>query len=338
MKFRLLSLLIIMGLASLGSQLMAQDAEPLTIYSGRSESLIGPVLDMFTEASGIEVQVVYGDTAAIANQIFEEGKNSPADVYIAQDAGALGLLSKNELLEVLPEETLELVSNPAFVSPIGEWTGLSGRARVLVYNPETLEALGLELPESILDLTDEIWRDQVGWAPTNASFQANVSAMRLLIGEDETLAWLEGMVNNGVRAYEKNTPVVQAVINGEVAVGLVNHYYLYRFLAEDPELTTSLYYFPAGDPGALINVAGAAILKTSDQKEDALTLINYLLSEEAQTYFAEETYEYPLIEGVEPSFDLVLLEEIEMPDLDLSDLDDLRGTLELIEESGALDY
>jgi iron(III) transport system substrate-binding protein len=208
---------------------------------------------------------------------------------------------------------------------------------VLVYGPETLDEMELELPASILDLTGEEWRGVVGWAPTNASFVSNVTAMRVLLGEEETTQWLQDMIDNGVQSYPKNTPIVQAVIDGEIAVGLVNHYYLFRFLAEDPDITATLHFFPDGDPGSLINIAGAAILASSDQPELALDLINYLLSDGAQEYFATTTYEYPLVESVEPSVDVPALGDIESPQIDLSDLDDLQGTLEMIEESGALD-
>ena len=314
---------------------MADDV--LTVYSGRNESLIGPILAQFTEDSGIEVEVLYGGTSAVANQILTEGDNSPADVFIAQDGGALGALAAADMLSDLPEETLDRVVDSAFVSPDGVWTGLSGRARVLVYNPELLDEIGLELPESILDLTDEKWRGLVGWAPTNASFVSNITAMRVLLGDCDTEDWLAGMIANDVQAYPKNTPIVQATIDGEVVVGLVNHYYLFRFLAEDSDITATLHFFPGGDLGSLINVAGAAILQSSDQPELALELVNYLLSDSAQEYFAGKTYEYPLVGTVEPSVELPSLAEIEAPDIDLSDLDDLQGSLEMIEESGALD-
>ena len=317
------------------SPVLADDV--LTVYSGRNESLIGPILAQFTEDTDIEVEVLYGGTSAVANQILTEGDNSPADVFIAQDGGALGALAAADMLAQLPAETLGRVTDPAFVSPDGVWTGLSGRARVLVYNPELLDEMGLELPGSILDLTDEQWRGLVGWAPTNASFVANMTAMRVLLGDCDTEDWLAGMIANDAQAYPKNTPIVQATINGEVVVGLVNHYYLFRFLAEDPDITATLHFFPGGDVGSLINVAGAAILQSSDQPELALELVNYLLSDRAQEYFAETTYEYPLVETVEPSVDLPALADIEAPDIDLSHLADLQGTLEIIEESGALD-
>lgn len=330
----ILLLLILLGAA--GVPAAAQDSV-LTVYSGRTESLIAPILTQFTEETGIEVRVLYGDTAGVANQILEEGANSPADVYIAQDAGALGALAKAGRLAELPAEVMALVENPAFKSPDNLWIGLSGRARVLVYNTELIEQLGLELPESILELTDEAWRGQVGWAPTNGSFQSNITAMRKLLGDEATRAWLEGMIANDVQVYEGNTPIVQAVINGEIAAGLVNHYYIYRFLVEDPDIPAALHYFPGGDPGALVNVAGAGIVDTTDQPEEAAALIAFLLGETAQTYFATQTYEYPLAAGVEPNEELKPLADIEVPEIDLTDLDDLAGTLMLIEDSGAFD-
>ena len=328
-------LLIFIGMPAV--PMMAQDSETLTIYSGRNESLIGPLLEQFTEAAGIAVEVLYGGTSAVANQILTEGENSPADVFIAQDGGALGALAAADMLMELPAEILERVADPAFVSPDGVWVGLSGRARVLVYNPELLEENELELPDSILDLTGEDWTGMVGWAPSNASFVANVTAMRVLLGDEATADWLADMIANGVQSYPKNTPIVQAVIDGEIVAGLVNHYYLFRFLAEDPDITASLHFFPGGDPGSLINIAGAAILNTADQPELALTLIDYMLGEAAQTYFAAATYEYPLVASVEPVVDVPALADIEAPQIDLSDLDDLQGTLEMIEDSGALD-
>ena len=309
----------------------------LTVYSGRNESLIGPILAQFTEDTGIETEILYGGTSAVANQILTEGENSPADVFIAQDGGALGALAAADMLHKLPDATIDRVADAAFVSPAGVWVGLSGRARVFVYNPGSLAEHGLELPDSILDLTGEAWKGLVGWAPTNASFVANVTAMRALLGEDETAGWLADMIANGVQAYSKNTPIVQATIDGEVVGGLVNHYYLFRFLAEDPDIRATLHFFPGGDLGSLINIAGAAILNSTDQPYDALALVDYLLSDTVQAYFAQTTYEYPLVASVDPSVDLPALADIETPEIDLSHLADLQGTLTMIEESGALD-
>jgi iron(III) transport system substrate-binding protein len=317
---------------------MAQDSEEvLTVYSGRNENLIAPILARFTEDTGVQVQVLYGDTAGVANQIIAEGTASPADVYIAQDGGALGALADAGLLAALPSDVTERVVNSGFVSPDGLWVGLSGRARVLAYNPVLLEELGLALPESILDLTNDEYRGLVGWAPTNGSFQANVTAMRVLLGDDATLEWLEGMVANNAVVFSNNTSMYQGIIDGEVPMGISNHYYMFRFLVEAPETPIALHFFSGGDPGTLVNIAGAAVLQSSDQKGLAQRLILYLLGSEAQQYFADTTYEYPVIDGIELDARLTPLAEIEQPDIDLTTLSDLQSTLDMIEDSGALD-
>lgn len=310
--------------------------ELLTVYSGRSESLIAPILQQFTEETGVLVEVLYGNTTGVATQLLEEGENTPADVFISQDGGALGALAAAGMLDSLPNDVLGR-GMPIFNSPEGVWVGLSGRARVLVYNPELVEEFGLELPESILDLTDPQYRGLVGWAPTNASFQSNVTAMRVLLGDEATEEWLLNMVDNRTIPYEGNTPLNQAVINGEVLMGITNHYYMFRFLAENPDAPIAQHFFPAGDAGSLINVAGAGVLSASNQPGLAQRLLLYLLSPDAQQYFADTTYEYPVIEGITVNERLTPLSAIESPDIDLSDLSDLQGTIDLIESSGALD-
>lgn len=331
-RFPLILLLLMLTLSTL--TVTAQDnGESLVIYSGRTEGLIAPLLERFSAETGVQIEVRYGGTAEMAATILEEGANSPADVFIAQDAGALGALADAGRLQALPSDILERV-DPRFASPDGLWVGLSGRARVLVYNPETLTTD--QLPASILDLTAPEWAGRVGWAPTNASFQAHVTALRVLLGEDGARDWLAGMVANGTVPYENNRAVVQAVADGEVAVGLVNHYYRYAMQADNPTLAAANYHFPAGDPGALINVAGAGILDTSDQPGLAQRFVLYMLGASAQTYFAEQTFEYPLAAGVMPSAALPPLAGIETPAIDLSDLSDLQTTLELLRDTGAL--
>jgi iron(III) transport system substrate-binding protein len=310
------------------------DSETLTVYSGRSKTLVGPLLDRFAEETGIRIRVRYADTAELAATILEEGNNSPADVFFAQDAGALGALAAEGMLASLPQELLDRVPAP-FRSPDGLWVGISGRARVVAYNTERVRPD--ELPDSILDFTDPKWRGRIGWAPTNGSFQAFVTALRVLKGDDVAREWLEGIKANDPKEYPNNTAAVQAVGAGEVDVAFVNHYYLFRFLAEEGEDFPVRNYYPkGGDPGALVNVAGVGVLITSDHRDLALRFIEFLLSPEAQQYFAEETFEYPLIEGIAIHPDLVPLSEIESPTIDLSDLADLEGTLDLLRETGVL--
>jgi iron(III) transport system substrate-binding protein len=306
---------------------------PLTVYSGRSEELVGALLESFSEETGIEVQVRYGDTAELAATVLEEGDASPADVYFGQDAGALGALRGEGMLRPLPDGILDLVE-PRFRAGDGTWVGVSGRSRVLVHNTDTLAAE--DVPDSVLDLTDESWRGRVGWAPTNGSFQAFVTAMRVELGDDATSQWVEDMLANDVQVYDNNSAIVEAAARGEVDLGLVNHYYLYRFLAEDPAFAAGNAFFDGGDVGALVNVAGAGVLASSEQQAAAEEFVAYLLSEDAQRYFVTETFEYPLVRGIAADDRLPALESIETPDLDLSDLEDLQGTLELLRLAGAL--
>ena len=308
-------------------------AGELTVYSGRNEELIGPLVPVLEALTGVDLEVRYGNTAELAVQILDEGDNSPAGLYIAQDAGALGQLANEGRLATLPDDVLDLV-DPRFRSPDGLWVGLSGRARVAAYNTDQLAET--DLPASVLDLTDERWRGQVGWAPENGSFQAFVTALRVLQGEDVAREWLQGMQDNETVTFENNGSIVRAVASGEIGVGLVNHYYLYEIEAEEGDLPVANHFFAAGDPGSLINVAGAGIVEGSDQAEQALATIRALLSERAQTYFAEETFEYPLAAGVEQEEALTPLAEIDSPELDLSDLDDLQGTIDLLVEVGII--
>jgi iron(III) transport system substrate-binding protein len=309
------------------------DTEALVVYSGRTEELVGPIIEQFEEASGIDVEVRYGDTAEMANIILTEGDNSPADVFFAQDAGALGALAEESRLAELPDEVLNAVDD-RFRSPDGEWVGISGRSRVVVYNTDNVSEE--ELPDTIFGFTEPEWSGRIGWAPTNGSFQAFVTALRVVEGEDRAREWLEGIQANDPRVYEGNNPALEAVIAGEIDVAFINHYYLMQRLAEEPDVPAANSFMTDGDPGALVNVAGVGILSTADDAEGARSLVEFLLSEEAQAYFAEETKEYPLIEGVEPDPALPPLGDIGTPEIDLSDLSDLEGTLELLQEVGIL--
>jgi iron(III) transport system substrate-binding protein len=313
----------------------ATDGSPgtLTVYSGRSEELIGSLIQQFRDATGIDVEVRYGDTSELANLILTEGQNSPADVFFAQDAGALGAVAREGLLTELPSEMLDRVDS-RFRSPAGEWVGVSGRARVVAYNTDNVSEA--DLPDSIFGFTDPEWSGRIGWAPTNGSFQSFVTALRVLEGDDRAREWLEGIEANNPKVFEGNNPALDAVISGDVDVAFINHYYLMRRLDEDPNASAANYYLTGGDPGALVNVAGAGILSTSDQTDAARRFVEFLLSDEAQSYFATETKEYPLVEGIEPDADLPPLSEIGTPDIDLSDLSDLEGTLELLQEVGIL--
>ncbi|MFP5452182.1 MAG: iron ABC transporter substrate-binding protein [Thermoleophilia bacterium] len=336
------ALAVVVGLAACGGDdgesgtTGGGDVSELTVYSGRSEDLVAPLFERFTDETGIELSVRYGDTAEMAATVVEEGDRSPADVFFGQDGGALGSLEAEGLLAPLPEDTLSPVP-AAFRSPDGRWVGTSGRVRVLGYDTRVLDEA--DLPASVFDLTDERWSGRVGWAPTNASFIAFVTAMRAEVGDEVTETWLRDMQANGAVAFERNGVLRDAIANGEVEVGLLNHYYIAQARAElaDPDsYPVGTHYFPGGDVGSLINVAGAGVITATDKQEAAEQLIAYLLSPESQEFFVEETKEYPVVEGIDGPAGLPPLSSIEQPDINLNELSDLRGTLALIEQAGIL--
>jgi iron(III) transport system substrate-binding protein len=295
---------------------------------------VAPIIAQFADATGIKVDVRYGSTPEVAAALLEEGANSPADVFFAQDPGGLGAVAAAGLLAPLPQAVLDRVPE-AFRAPDSDWVGISGRARVVVYNTETLTPE--DLPDDIADFTDPAWKGRMGWAPSNGSFQAMVTAMRSVWGEEETEAWLTGMLANQPVAYENNNAIVAAVAAGEVEVGFVNHYYLYRFLAEEGEgFTARNYFLPGGGPGSLVMVAGAGRLANGPNAANAEKFIEFMLSPVAQQYFASQTYEYPLVEGVAVNPGLTPLADLNALDIELEDMADLAGTTALLSEVGAL--
>jgi iron(III) transport system substrate-binding protein len=309
-----------------------EDAD-LTVYSGRQEDLVEGLFEQFEEETGITLDVRYGDSAELAATIAEEGDNTPADIFFAQDAGSLGAVAGAGLLKELPAATLERVDQ-RFRDPESRWVGTSGRVRVVAYNTDELS--DDELPDSIWDYADPEWEGRIGLAPTNASFQAMVTAMRLDAGDEQTRDWLEGIVANDPHLYENNIATVEAVAAGEVDVGFVNHYYLYGHLDEQPDAPVDNHYLEPGDAGALVNVAGAGILATTDKPGMAQQLVDYLLGE-GQEYFATETDEYPLVEGVESENELPPLTDLHGPDVELGALGgELEATIELLDSVGLL--
>ncbi|EDZ95362.1 MAG: iron ABC transporter substrate-binding protein [Limnospira sp. PMC 1291.21] len=324
----MLTLALVLGIA----QVSQSQNQTLTIYSGRQEALIGPLIKRAEQELGLNIRVRYGDTAELAIAIIEEGRNSPADIFFAQDAGALGALQKAGRTRAIPAQIISRVDS-RFRSPNNHWVGITGRARVLAYN--TRQVNRNELPNSISELTQPKWRGRVGWAPTNGSFQSFVTAMRLVEGDAKTMQWLQAMRNNGVVVYRNNTTIVEAVGRGEVDIGLVNNYYLYRFLADDPNFPVA-HHYTRGDAGSLINIAGVAILDTARNAQDAQRFIQFLLTNNAQNFFARETKEYPLVEGIPAPERQLSIEQINPPRIDLANLADLQGTMVLLQRAGVL--
>jgi iron(III) transport system substrate-binding protein len=315
------------GLAGCGGS-----SDQLVVYSGRTGDLITPLLEQFAEETGVDIDVDYQDSADLALLLDEEGDSTQADVFISQSPGAIGFLDEQGRLAQLPEDILGMVPE-GDAAENGSWVGLSGRVRTLVYNTDEVDPA--TLPESVLDLAGDEYAGQVAVAPSNASFLDFVTVLRQRVGEQETEAFLTALADGGAPTYADNHAIVEAVGRGEVPMGLVNHYYAFRALDEDPDLPVENYYFPEGDYGSTLLVTAASIVEGSDQAEDARRLVEFLLSTEAQEYFSQETFEYPLASGVEPDSTLPPFEEISATRVDMSELGGgLEATTELIDASG----
>ena len=308
-------------------------SQTLTVYSGRSEELVAPLFAAFTKETGIPVSVRYGDTAELAAQLIEEGEATPAQVYFAQDAGALGAVDSAGLLSTLPTDVATIVP-VNYRATTGNWTGVSGRARVIAYDSQ--EVKKSEVPVSIFALTDKKWLGEVAIAPTNASFQSFVTAMRVSQGDDVTKKWLEGLVANKVQTFEKNGLIVDAVNAGQVKLGLVNHYYWFEKAAElgASKMRVQNSFTKPQDPGSLVNVAGVGILKNSANDGNAKAFVSWLLSASTQEWFVTNTWEYPLVPGIAAMSGLPSLDSLRGPDVPLAELEDLPGTLSMLQSVG----
>jgi iron(III) transport system substrate-binding protein len=323
---------LLLASALLAAGCGGDDPGTLTVYSGRSEELVGPLFERFEEATGIGVEVRYADSPTLAATLREEGGNTPADVFWAQDPASLGAVALAGLFEPLPGDLLARVPG-RFSDGDGRWVGTSGRSRVLVYDPDRVDAA--DLPEQIEELAGPAW-EGLAVAPANGSFLAFVAAMILTDGEAATRAWLEGLAANGAVGFSGNSAIVAAVNDGEAAAGLANHYYLLQLQAQAGEVSAR-NHFLAGGPGALVMPAGAGVLAGSANGDAALRFVEFLLSDEAQRYVAEETFEYPLVAGIDPAPGLPPLEALRPPDLDLSRLaETIDAATDLVAEAGLL--
>lgn len=303
------------------------DGNSLTVYSGRTEDLVGPLFERFEQATGVKVKVRYGDSAEVSGAVLEEGDRPKADVLLVQDAGNLGQVNDAGRLAPLPQPIVDKVPEQ-FRSPVGRWVGLSGRARVVAYNTDKVKEA--DLPNAVDGFVDPKWKGRLAWAPTNGSFQAFVTAFRVLEGQDKAEAWLKGIKANDAKVFPNNVSILEAVGRGEVDTGFVNHYYLFRLRAEGKAGKAENKYFGPGDPGSLVNVAGAGVLNGSNKATEANRLIEFLLNEESQRYFAEKTFELPVVEGVKADPSLPQITALAKPEVELSKLDDAKGTIDLL--------
>ena len=329
-------LVVLIGLAACGDDptvpettAPAPENGELVIYSGRNENLVRPLIEQFEEKSGIATEVRYADTTELTATLLEEGDASPADVFFSQDAGALAALEAEGLLGELEAGVADRVPE-RFRDPENHWTGVTGRARTIVFNPEELSVA--EQPTNILDVVDPMWKGRVGLAPTNASFVSHVSALLIEIGEDDTKKFLADLKANDPKIYDSNGLVVKAVASGEIDLGLVNHYYALNEKKENPDASVANIY---PEEGAFVNMSGVGVIEGAENREQADAFVEFLLSEEAQEFFRSETNEYPLVEGVGGPEGQPALADLKTIDLPLDELGkDLERSATLIKEAG----
>ncbi|TVR09263.1 MAG: extracellular solute-binding protein [Salinarimonadaceae bacterium] len=318
-----------------GASAFPASADDLTLYSGRGETLVAPIIEAFTRETGIKVNVRYAGTAELAILLQEEGDASPADLYWAQDVTALGAVA--DMFMELPQETLDKVAS-VYRDNDGRWVGISGRSRLVIYSPERVSED--ELPKTMAELTDKRFSGRMALAPTNGSFVAHVNALRVAEGDEVALEWLKGLAANDPVIVRNNTAGYQAIADGEADIMLTNNYYLGRFLANDPAYPVAQATFADGDLGNLMMTAGIGVLASSHHSGEAAQFINFLLGPIAQQYFTGNVYEFPVIgSGIVPvagrgvTFDQAVAAA---PEFDLNTLTDLEGTLDLIREAGLI--
>jgi iron(III) transport system substrate-binding protein len=310
------------------------ETEGNTLYSGRIPAAIGPAIDSYEAEADRDVKVRFAETADLAATLVEEGDASPADVFFAQEPGAIAAVAEAGLLTKLPQNILDMVP-PRYRDPDGRWVGVTGRARVIAYNKDVVSEA--ELPPSPFGLTAPKWKDRVGWSPASSSMQEYVTALRAKYGDDRTKQWLEEMVDNGAVSFPDNVTIRDAIAKGEIDAGLINHYYVAEAIAEEGPDYPVAVYFPPGGLGSLLLLTSVGVLESSDRKPEAFAFVRSLLSKKSQAFFTSSSKEYPLAKGAKPDPSLsVPIGQIPVSDSSLVDLKELQGTIELMQESGAL--
>lgn len=331
-----LAIALATALAGCGASSSTDSASgPITVYSGQHEQTMSALVADFTKRTKIAVKLRSADEASLANQVLREGGASPADVFVAENPPALTVLERKGLFA--PVAAATLAKTPARLNdPQGRWVALSARAAVLAYN--TGELKPAQLPARLQQLAGVAWHGKIGFAPTETDFQPLITALATLHGTSAATAWLKALKDNG-KVYDDNEALIAAVNRGEVAAGLVDHYYWYRLRDEvgKANVHSALHYFAAGDAGSLVDVSGAAVLKSSKHAKAAQRFLDYLVSKPAQTIIAtSESYEYPVGSGVQTQRDLKPFGELKPPKIGVDDLGDGAGALQALRDVGLI--
>jgi iron(III) transport system substrate-binding protein len=322
-------------LAACGSSGSSHGTAAITLYNGQHEQTTAALVAAFEKQTGIKVDVRSGDEAELGNQILQEGANSPADVFYTENTPVLEDLREHGLLAPVSSSTLAAVPN-RYDSAQDNWVGVSARVSVLVYN--TSQIASSELPDSILALAEPKWKGKLGFAPSETDFQPLITSIVKLDGAATAEKWLKGLQTNG-KVYPDNETVVSQVNNGESAIGPINHYYWYRLRDEVGRggMHSALHYYAPGDPGDLVNVSGAAVLKSSSHQAEAQAFLAFLVSRAGQETIAHShSYEYPLRPGVSPAAGLRPFATLHPVALTPAQLGDGSAALQMEQKLGLL--
>ncbi|MBO9523646.1 MAG: iron ABC transporter substrate-binding protein [Nocardioidaceae bacterium] len=335
MSFRLIRALVAAALAlPLLAACGGGGKDSVVVYNAQHEELIDAVAKAFTKKTGIKVELRNASDLELANQLVTEGKRSPADVFLTENSPAMALVQSKGLFDTLDAATLDRI--PAAFRPAdGSWVGFAARSTVLVYNKDQVKQS--DLPASLMDLAKPAWKGKVSFSPTGADFQAIVAGVLALKGEAATKAWLEGLKANG-KTYDGNNVVLKSVNNGDVATGIVYHYYWYRDQEEagDNSDDSALHFFGKQDPGAFLSVSGAGVLKNGKHQADARTFVDYLTSEAGQKIIADSyALEYTLNPAVQLGRSVPPLASLQAPPVGISDLDSQK-VIELMQDANLL--
>ena len=315
---------------AIGSAWAAGDT--LTLYNGQHEKTTLALIDVFTGATGIRVNVRQGSSTQLANQLIEEGDASPADVFYAEESPPLVALAKRSMLATLDGDTLGQVP-PIYAAKDGTWVCTSLRSRVVAYNKAMVSES--EFPASVLGFASEAWKDRVAYVPTSGALLEQIMAIELLNGRGAALEWLKGLKAHG-RIYPTNGAAMKAVEDGEIATALINNYYWFSIAQEigDANMKSALFYFGHKDPGALISATAAGVLRSSRKQELARRFVAFMVSEGGQQAIVDSMAEYPVRPGIESAFALKPFDELDPPPIGPAEIGDAADAIALIREAG----
>ncbi|GKX38801.1 iron ABC transporter substrate-binding protein [Pectobacterium versatile] len=336
LSFGLLSsaVLFASGLALSASATAAENDEGIVIYNAQHENLVKSWVDGFTKETGIKVTLRNGSDTELGNQLVQEGKSSPADVFLTENSPAMVLVDNANLFAPLDNATLAQV--PSDYRPShGRWIGIAARSTVFVYNPTKFT--DAQLPKSLADLAKPEWKGRWAASPSGADFQAIVSAYLELKGEQATQAWLKGMKENFI-AYKGNSTVMKAVNAGQIDSGVIYHYYRFVDQAKTGENSnnTKLYYFKHQDPGAFVSISGGGVLASSKHAKDAQAFIQWITGKSGQEILrTNDAFEYAVGVNAASNDKLVPLKDLDAPKVDAAKLNS-KKVVDLMTQAGLL--